>query len=132
MFAIPNPSEIIPSHFKQSDRLLKESHEVLQDKDTNCFLRTLEGVMMAIQAVALRVFEAVKYFATICTQFVFSLIGIRPCDSLDALFAIPGALGAFITPFEIFGRAIGAIFTPKALEGAYVKKQAPSPPKPRA
>ncbi len=132
MFAIPNPWEIIPSHFKQSDRLLKESHDVLQDKDINCFLRTLEGVMMTIQAVVIRIFEAIKYFVTTCTQIVFSLIGIRPCDAMEALFAIPGALGAFVTPFEIFGRAIGAIFTPKALEGAYLKKQAPIPPKPRA
>ncbi len=130
MFAISTPWETIPCHFKQSDRLLKDAHEVLLDKDNNCFLRTLEGVMMAIQAVVIRVFEAIKYFVTTCTQIVFNLIGIRPCDAMEALFAIPGALGAFITPFEIFGRAVGAIFTPKALEGSYLKKQAPSRPKP--
>lgn len=120
MFGISTPLETIPTHFNQSDRLLKEAHEVLLDKKTNCFLRTLEGVMLAIQAVVIRVFEAVKYFVTIFTQIVFNLVGIRPCDAVALLFEIPGALGAFITPFEIFGRAVGAIFSPKALEGAYL------------
>jgi len=132
MFAIGSPKDTIRRHFRESDSLLEEAHEVLQDKEKVCIHRVFEGVLMAIQAVAIRVIEAIKYLVKISTQIVFNLIGARYCDVLPLLFEIPGALGAFITPFEIFGRAVGAIFTPKALEGAYLKSLALRPPAPKA